>query len=98
MRVRLGRPGERTIQSRAGSGLRPAVAAEYEAAKGEAEPEGAKCEGADGNPLTPDRQPLPVAERLFFLLRQLFPPPLLAQGAPGLEPKVEVVEYLRRLL
>ena len=73
------------------------MAAEDEAADGEAEPEGAEREGADGDPFTPDRQPLPVTESLFFLLRQLLPSPLLAQGAPGLEPQVEVVEYLRSL-
>lgn len=73
------------------------MAAEYEATDGEAEPEGAKREGADGDALAPDGQTLPATERRCFLLRQLLPSPLLSQGAPGLEPEVEVVEYLRRL-
>ncbi len=73
------------------------MAAEDEAADGEAEPEGAKREGADGDPLAPDGQTLPVTERLFLLLRQLLSAPLLAQRTPCLESKVEVVEYLRGL-
>ncbi len=73
------------------------MAAEDEAADGEAEPEGAKREGADGDPLAPDGQTLPATERRCFLLGQLLPSPLLTQGTPGLESKVEVVEYLRGL-
>jgi hypothetical protein len=73
-------------------------APENEATEGEAEPECAKCEGADRDAFTPDREPLPVTERLDLLLGQLLPTPLLAQGTSGLEPEVEVVENLRRLL
>ena len=75
-----------------------AAAAENEAAKREAKPEGAERKGADSDALAPDREPLPVTERFLFLLGQLFPSPLLAQGTSGLEPEVEVVEDLRRLL
>ena len=73
--------------------FRPA-AAEDEAAEGEAEPERAEGEGADRDPLAPDGQPLPAAERRRLLLGQLLAAPLLAQRAPGLETEVEVVEDL----
>jgi len=67
---------------------------EHKAAEGEAEPEGADRKGSDGNPLAPDRQPLPVAERRSFGVGQLLPSPFLTQGTPGLKPEVEVVEDL----
>jgi hypothetical protein len=73
-------------------------AAENEATEGEAKPKCAKREGADRDSFAPDREPLPVTECRRLLLGQLLPAPLLAHRTSGLEPQIEVVENLRRLL
>src|SRR5581483_2905212 len=74
-------------------GLAPA--AEDEAAEGEPEPERAYREAADRDRLAPRGEPLPAAERLVLLGRQLLAAPLLAQRTARPQPEVEVIEDLR---
>ena len=78
-------------------GLRLAPAAEDQAAKRKAEPEGADCEAADREGLSPGRESLPAAERLALLTREGLASALLPDRAARPETEIEVVEDLGRL-
>ena len=51
-------------------------------------------EGADGDRLAADREPVPAAEHLLLLGRERLAAALLPQRAAGPQPEVEVVEDL----
>ena len=85
--VLFAKPEERAL------GLAPA--AEDEAAERESQAERADREGADRSGLASGREPLPAAERLLLLVRELLAAALLAQRAARSQAEVEVVEDLR---
>src|SRR5205085_5948322 len=74
--------------------LRFPPAAEDQAAERKAEAERADGEAADGDALTPRREALPAAERLFLVRRERLAAAALAQRAAGADAEVEVVEDL----
>src|SRR5581483_614229 len=97
-RHRPGRPrgaGGDVLGGEGGGRLDLAPAAEDEAAEREAESERPDGEAADRHGLPRSREPLPAAERLVLLGRQLLAAALLAQRTAGAQTEVEVVEDLR---
>ena len=87
---------ERAVQKEARA-LRRSPATEDEAAESETEPERAERKRTHREGLAPDREPLPVAEGRFLLLRQLLAAALLPQSTSGLKAEIEIVEDLGRL-
>ena len=86
---------ERKRSFRSASGFAPA--AEDQAAEGEAEAEGADCEAADREGLSPGRESLPAAEGLALFTREGLASALLPDRAARPETEIEVVEDLGRL-